>query len=220
MNVRMTNSLRANADQAGSIEAVGSEVRALRKARGLTLNELSRHCGISLSHLSAIERGAVNPSMVKIQAIADGLGVPVSWFFNERPGDGPLEQTHVVRSENRRHLNKLYGEPAEVSGFSDWLLSSTIGGAFHLGLSDYAPGPDAAETELVVREGEVHGLVTEGEMVLQLEDEVITLRAGDSFSIPGDLPHWLDNKSDKPARIIWVNAPLITPGNVVRRNET
>lgn len=194
-----------------SVAAFGLEVRQLRKARGMTLAQLAQSSGISVSHLSAIERGTVNASIDKVTRLADALAVPVAWFFTRRPGTGPLERAHVVRAENRRNLNILYGEPAEESGYTDWLLSSTIGGDFYFGVSDYAPWDDTFEEELVIREGEQHCLVLEGQIELRLQDEVITLHAGDSYSIPGHIPHQTSNKSDRPARMIWVNAPVIIP---------
>lgn len=194
-----------------SIEAFGAEVRQLRRARGVTLREISQISGISLSHLSAIERGRVNASILKIQKIADALAVPVSWFFNNRPGDGPYEQNHVVRRDNRRNLNTLYGERPDVSGYTDWLLSSTIGGEFYLGISDYAAENVDAEDQLNTRDGEQHALVLEGELQLRLCDETITLQAGDSYSIPGEIPHSIRNKSGHPARLVWVNSPVIVP---------
>ncbi|MEM8728472.1 MAG: helix-turn-helix transcriptional regulator [Pseudomonadota bacterium] len=56
--------------------AFGAEVRKLRKARQMTLAALARASGVSTSHLSAIERGAVNPTLAKIAQIASALGVP------------------------------------------------------------------------------------------------------------------------------------------------
>jgi len=192
-----------------SVAAFGLEVRQLRNARGLTLVQLAETSGISVSHVSAIERGAVNASIDKVNRLAEALGVQVAWFFTRRPGTGPLERAHVVRAENRRNLNILYEETAEESGYTDWLLSSTIGGEFYVGLSEY--GPSGAKEELVVREGEQHCLVLEGEIELRLQNEVITLHAGDSYSIPGHVPHQTRNASNHPARMIWVNAPVIIP---------
>lgn len=194
-----------------SLATFGAEVRQLRKARQMTLADLAAASGVSVSHLSAIERGGVNPTLGKIAQIAEGLGVPEEWFFTRREGDGPLERTFVVRRENRRSLNLLYGEPAEVSGYSDALLSSSLGGAFHMGLSEYPPHSDAVADEIYVREGEQHGLVLEGELVLTLGTETIRLRAGDSFSFPGTILHAMRNKSDRPARLIWVNSPVVIP---------
>jgi quercetin dioxygenase-like cupin family protein len=113
----------------------------------------------------------------------------------------------------------LYGEPAAVSGYTDFLLSSSLGGAFHMGLSEYPPHSELVVDELYSRDGEQHGLLLDGELVLRLEDEVITLRAGDSFSFPGHVLHSARNKSDKPARLIWVNSPVIIPKYAVLRED-
>ncbi|MEM8728471.1 MAG: cupin domain-containing protein [Pseudomonadota bacterium] len=126
---------------------------------------------------------------------------------------GPLERSYVVRRQNRRNLNLLYDEPVEQSGYSDELLSSSIGGGFHMGLSEYPPYNAAVTVELYSRFGEQHGYVLEGELVLTLEDEDITVRAGDSFSFPGQILHGLRNVSDATARLIWVNSPVIISKN-------
>lgn len=193
------------------VATFGAEVRELRKARQMTLANLAEASGVSISHLSAIERGTVNPTLGKITRIAEGLGVPEEWFFSFRPGSGALERRYVVRSGHRRNLNLLYGETVEEAGYSDALLSSSIGGGFHMGLSDYPPYSEAVMDELYSREGEQHGFVLEGELVLRLEDEEITVRAGDSFSFPGEVLHSTRNKSAHPARLIWANSPVIIP---------
>jgi len=201
----------ARSGQRTSSEAFGAEVRQLRKARQKTLAQLRDATKISISHLSAIERGAVNPSLSMVTRIANALGVPEEWFFARRPGAGPLEQAYVVRAANRRNLNLLYDETVEQAGYSDALLSSSIGGGFYMGLSDYPPHSEQVVDHYYTREGEMHGLVLDGEFELRLEQEVITLREGDSFSFPGDIVHSARNLSDRRARLLWVNAPVILP---------
>lgn len=202
---------RHGEEPARAAESFGAEVRQLRKARAMTLAALASASGVSVSHLSAIERGTVNASLDKVSRIAGALGVPRDWFFYQRSGKGPLEQAHVVRRENRRKLNALYGESPEVSGYSDELLSSSIGGDFYFGMSDYAPQSNQVVTHVFRREGELHGVLLEGELELTLEEECITLRAGDSFSFPGHILHEIANRSDAHARMIWVNSPVIIP---------
>ena len=136
----------------------GAEVRELRRARRMTLADLAQTSGVSVSHLSAVERGSVNPTLSKIARIAEGLDVPEEWFFNRREGKGPLERTYVVRHENRRNLNLLYGEPAEVSGYSDALLSSSLGGAFHMGISEYPPTANISSTKSTAAKANSTGL--------------------------------------------------------------
>lgn len=201
----------ARATSTEALTAFGAEVRQLRKARGMTLAELASASGVSVSHLSAIERGTVSASLRKISSIAEALSVPEEWFFNRRSGSGPMERAYVVRKRNRRNLSLLYQEPMEQSGYSDRLLSSSIGGDFYMGVSDYSPHTSDIVTPLFTRDGEMHGLVLDGEFELTLDDEVITLQAGDSFSFPGQIVHNARNVSDKPARLLWVNSPVIIP---------
>jgi transcriptional regulator with XRE-family HTH domain len=196
--------------------AIGSEIRQLRKARGMTLKHLEIASGVSLSHLSAIERGASNPSMDVMHAIADALSVSPDWFFARRPGAGPLERAHVVRAENRRNLNSLYAQSPEEIGYTDHLLSSSIGGGFYMGVARYAPGGHAQDDVIQSHEGEQHGLVLEGELEMRLGDEVVTLREGDSYSFDGTVPHHARNVTDKPAVLVWAVSPVIIPKDHTR----
>ena len=62
--------------------ALGSEIRQMRKARQLTLKNLASLAGISVSHISAIERGATNPSLNVIKDIASALKIDPNWFLS------------------------------------------------------------------------------------------------------------------------------------------
>lgn len=55
--------------------ALGAAIREMRSKRGLTQEALVQKAGITVAHLSAIERGHANPTWGTVQAIADGLGV-------------------------------------------------------------------------------------------------------------------------------------------------
>lgn len=100
------------------------------------------------------------------------------------------------------------------------MLSSTIGSEFHLGIWDYAALPVDVSEDLYVREGEQHVLILEGLLELRLEDEIIPLGVGDSYSIPGTIPHSIRNRSGAPARLIWANSPVIVPKDVIKTNGT
>ncbi|MEO1193846.1 MAG: cupin domain-containing protein [Pseudomonadota bacterium] len=189
----------------------GGEVRQLRKVRGLTLKQLSAASGVSLSHLSAIERNATKPSLDVIEAVAAALSITPDWFFARRSGEGPRERAYVVREEERRNLNALYGQSAKELGYADRLLSSSIGGNFYMGIAHYAPGEPGSDESLISFEGEQHGVLIEGEVELRLDAEVLTLRAGDSYSLPASIPHRVINRSSKPAVLIWAVAPVVLP---------
>ncbi len=60
---------------------LGRQIRVARTAKGWTLKELSDACGMSVSQLSSIERGAHLPSMESLVGIATALGrAPSGWL--------------------------------------------------------------------------------------------------------------------------------------------
>lgn len=57
---------------------VGSTIRKLRKHREMTLEDLSEVTGISVSHLSLLERDRREPSFTNLTTIADAFELPPS----------------------------------------------------------------------------------------------------------------------------------------------
>ncbi|MEM7320786.1 MAG: cupin domain-containing protein [Pseudomonadota bacterium] len=200
---------------AESLIGLGSEVRQVRKARGMTLKGLSKTTGISVSHLSAVERGTTNPSLDIVHRIAAALGIASDWFFARRSGDGPMERAYVVRKQNRRDLNRLYGEGIEALGLTDQLLSSSIGGDFFMGVATYQPHSSRPGHPMYQHAGEQHGFILSGELELQIADEKITLREGDSYSFPTDIMHNATNVTDQPCQLVWAISPVTIPKDVV-----
>jgi transcriptional regulator with XRE-family HTH domain len=64
-------------------QAFGSRMRALRKAKGLTQEELAFASGLDRSYLGAIERGEKNVSLINIRRIADALQAAPAQLFAE-----------------------------------------------------------------------------------------------------------------------------------------
>lgn len=59
-------------------EKVGKKVRAIRKQRGLSQEELAFRSGLHRTYISDIERGDRNVSIKNIEKIARALGVKPS----------------------------------------------------------------------------------------------------------------------------------------------
>ncbi len=200
---------------AENLISLGSEIRQVRKARQLVLKDVARETGISVSHLSAIERATTNPSLDVVHKVARALDIDPDWFFARRPGVGPMERAYVVRRRNRRDLNTLYREDKEQIGLSDELLSSSIGGSLLLGVAEYEPHSERPGHTIYQHVGEQHGYVVSGELELQIGDEFITLHEGDSFSFPTEIIHNARNRTDRPARLVWAISPIVIPKDVV-----
>ncbi|MEO1198770.1 MAG: XRE family transcriptional regulator [Pseudomonadota bacterium] len=96
--------------------AIGSEVRTLRQALGMTLAELARTASLSPGMLSKIENGQTTPSLQTLQSLAAALNVPIATFFARvddkreatfvKAGQGlPIER----RGTRKGHLYTLLG---------------------------------------------------------------------------------------------------------------
>ncbi|MEM9579880.1 MAG: XRE family transcriptional regulator [Pseudomonadota bacterium] len=192
------------------IKRLGSEIREVRKARGMTLKGLSAHLSCSAAYLSRIERGDARVSQKLLGEISTALAVEAEWFFPAQAGDGPLERRHVVRAAHRRALSDMYTRSRDELGFEDQLLSSTLSGQCYLILSRFSPGtgnpPEPMEG--YVFDGEQHAIVISGTVELQLGDEQIILQAGDSFSYPSTIAHRFRNHGQEEATMVWAMSPV------------
>jgi transcriptional regulator with XRE-family HTH domain len=61
--------------------AFGNRIRELRKARGLSQEELSHRAGLDYRYIGGVERGERNPSLISITRLANALDVPLSELF-------------------------------------------------------------------------------------------------------------------------------------------
>ncbi|HRI92492.1 MAG TPA: helix-turn-helix transcriptional regulator [Accumulibacter sp.] len=65
----------------GLAKRLGTCVRELRLAAGLTQVEFSERCGFYQTYLSRVETGRANPSLNALEVLANGLGMSVFDLF-------------------------------------------------------------------------------------------------------------------------------------------
>jgi transcriptional regulator with XRE-family HTH domain len=64
-----------------AIRELGAKARRLRKERGLTRDELGDRSGLSPNYIGGVELGQRDPCLSTVEALARGLGIPVSELF-------------------------------------------------------------------------------------------------------------------------------------------
>ena len=184
----------------GSFNAhLGSDIRSLRKARGMTLSELATVLDRSVGYLSQLERGLSVPPVNDISRIAAVFDVPISWFLQHTQVP-EHERGVVVRKQVRRRAGSL------DSGLMEELLSPDIGGAFEMLLSSFAAGASSAST--VKRNTEETAYMLSGTLEITVAGTTHTVRAGDSFSIRNENFSW-HNPTNETARAVWTIAPPV-----------
>ncbi len=181
------------------IGMLAGDIRALRKARGLTLAEVALRLGRSVGWASQVERGLSVPSHPDLRAIAELFNVPLSLFFaHDAPSDE--ERGVIVRAGSRRSLG------TSESGLVEELLSPDLGGTFELIRSEFAPG---AEMAIVARrDTEDAGYVVSGRFDIEIGGIWHCLTEGDSFRFRDRTYRWR-NPGDMPAVVVWVVSPPV-----------
>ena len=177
---------------------IGNDIRALRRSRNWTLNDLAEQLSRSVGWLSQVERDVSEPALDDIRNIAALFSLPVSFFFSN--GTDSDEAAYIVRSGTRRVMTDA------PKGLAESLLSPDLGGAFEIIHSVFAPG--AACPEPFVRPTEEAGYVLEGRLVLFIDGVRFELNQGDSFRFAGEQIMWV-NEGAVNAVLIWVIAPPV-----------
>ncbi len=178
---------------------LGADLRALRKARGLTLADMADNLGRSVGWLSQVERDLSEPSITDLRHMAATLGVSVSMLFSHEPALA-RESGYVVRKTTRRAIGS--GE----AGLVEELLSPDLTDDFEMVHSTFEPGSRIGE--VVTRPTQEVGYLLSGKLDLVIGGKAFTIHPGDSFRIRGEPFEWINPYSD-PAVAIWVIAPPV-----------
>lgn len=179
-------------------QTLGADLRALRKARGMTLAGLGCAVGKSVGWLSQVERGLSEPSVTDLRALARQLDVSVSSLFRIKAAPG--EEGFVVRHDNRRPIG------SREDGLVEALLSPDLTDDFEMVHSTFEPG--SALSEAISRPTQEVGYIVSGRLDLKIGETLYHLNAGDSFRIRGELYHW-SNPHGEPCVAIWAIAPPV-----------
>jgi len=177
---------------------VGAMLRAMRKEKKMSLQDLAKASGVSVGMISQIERDLANPSMRVITALRRALNISMQEMFGESAGTAPEsggDPSFVRRVENRPEIN--------LGSLRKELLTS--GGRHNLQIMilKFEPGGQSGGRALSYP-AEKGGLVLQGEVVLRVNDEEAVLRQGDSFAFDSALPHSIRNDSDAAADVLWI----------------
>ncbi|GAA0400145.1 XRE family transcriptional regulator [Microbispora corallina] len=89
---------------------IGSRLRRLREARGISLSALARSAGIGKATLSGLELGTRNPTLETLYSVAGALGVPLTALVLE-PGAPPAEAVRVPGAAVTATLLEVFEEP-------------------------------------------------------------------------------------------------------------
>jgi transcriptional regulator with XRE-family HTH domain len=169
---------------------MGQKIRQLRLDNRLTLEEAAERTGCTPGFLSQVERNQAVPSISMLYAIAQSLGVNVSYFFPRM-----TSTAKIVRADERATF-RFEGSPIAYTILSSSFPERKLEPL----LVQMDPVDDALPAdEFRSHPGEEFYYVLEGSLRLSLGNATYDLNPGDSVHYESTIQHRLENVSDKPA---------------------
>lgn len=174
-------------------DRVGHSIRALRRERGLTMQQLADAAGLSQAFVSQVERALVQPSLRSLDQLASVLNTTVVGLLADV---APDSRPHVSRAdENVLASGATTGERWRVRPLVE---SSHVLQAIET--TGHLPEPD----ELLKRRSDLLLYLADGGLSVSLGDEVIELRAGDCLFVPRGVPCGWHSVGQQEARFVTV----------------
>jgi DNA-binding transcriptional MerR regulator len=175
----------------------GRLLRHLRVTRGLSLRGASERTGLSVSFLSALERGLTGASVATLQRVTAAYGTTMLEVFGG-PDDAPAAR--LVRAEDRQVLR---------TGGAEVRIEHLARGARQLEPQLFVLAEGASSDGAYTHDGEEFLYLLSGAVTVWVgDDETYALdRAGDALTFPSTLPHRWRNDARGETRLLWINTP-------------
>lgn len=159
-----------------NIGELGERVRRLRLKRGYSLQDLSGRATVSVSMLSAVERGEKVASILVLHQIAMALKTSIAQLIE----DEALPRVFVQRSDEQLVIN-------DGSGWVRRLLSPALDSLrLEMTRTSIEPGVDAGEFGPHRMGSRAYLSVEAGVLTLILDGGIFELNPGDSICFAGD----------------------------------
>ncbi|WP_418119241.1 helix-turn-helix domain-containing protein [Variovorax sp. 350MFTsu5.1] len=185
----------------GLNDRIAQRVRDLRAARGLSLDALATHCGVSRSMISLIERGESSPTAVVLEKLATGLGVSLASLF-----EAPAPAADPVS----RLADQLQWRDPHSGYLRRNVSPGGVASPIQIVEVEFPPGARVAY-ETSAREPLIHQQVwvLDGVIELTVGDELHRLATGDCLAMVLDRPTSFHNPSRKNTRyaVVIATAP-------------
>ena len=175
--------------------ALGKRIKELRITNGLTQEELADRCELSKGFISQVESEQTSPSIATLIDILECLGTDIQSFFSEKP-----EEKIVFTRDD------YFEKDAEEEGHRiTWIVPNSQKNNMEPIIIELAPGGRSPEDD--PHSGEEFGYVLSGSVTVHIGDKCVKARSGECFYYSPDKEHYLENRTGRPAKVLWISAP-------------
>lgn len=177
---------------------IGKRIRQLRIQNDLTLEELASRTELTKGFLSQLERNLASPSIQTLEDITEALGTTMAKFFTEEDSGEQIVFTADDAFIDERETETIHWivPNAQKNDMEPIRVELKAGGV-----------SDVIEPH----SGEEFGYVLSGRILLcrDTDKKGIPVRKGENFYLTGRESHWLENRTDKPASVLWISTPPV-----------
>jgi len=160
-----------------SEQELGIKIRGRRQELGLTMQYVADQAGLSIGFISQVETGQSSPSLSSLAAISKILQMPIAHFLEQAPeGDQPI---------TRKATRQTFQTGAETISYER--LSTELEDSSIRALIVHEP--PGHRVEQLSHPGEELFYVLKGSIILEIEDETVVLREGDSIHFDSTRRH-------------------------------
>lgn len=184
---------------------VGKKIKFLRKEKKMTAKELASDAGISYSMLSLLENGSTQGSVETLRKIAKVLDTTIAHLFtNEMEQDEAItdETMLIVRKDKRKKIS--FPDPL----YNCELLVPNLQGDIEFVLVNLEALRITDDILPHTRGGEECDYVLKGEITITLKDKNFILQEGDCIRFNPEIPHKIENRTNKKASYLSVITPV------------
>lgn len=169
------------------IAAIGPRLRALRRARSMTLEDAAARTGLSASALSRLETGRRQPSLDALLPLAAAYRVSLDQIVAAPATGDPRLHLAPQRPARGGVVVPLTRHPGRVQVFKHVL--------------------GAREPELVSHPGQAWLYVLSGTLRLLLGDEEHLLEPGETAEFDPETPHWFGPEGAHAVELLHLFGP-------------
>ena len=184
---------------------VGNKIRNLRKQKKMNAKELAQDAGISYGMLSLLESGSTQGSVETLRKIAKVLDTTLAHLFTNENSINEIitdESMIIVRKDKRRKIS--FPDPL----YTCELLVPNLQGDIEFLLVHLEAQRITNDILPHTKGGEECNYVLKGEIVITLQDNQYVLAEGDCIRFNPEIPHKIENKTDKQASYLSVITPV------------
>lgn len=169
-----------------TLDAVGPRLKQLRQRRDITLSDLARQTGISISTLSRLEAGLRLPTLEQLLPLARAHGVTLDELVDAPQTGDPRINMRPIPTTDGRTIVPLTRRPGGIQAYKFVLPA----------------GRDDAAPDLRTHEGHDWAYVLNGTLRLVLGEHDLLLSPGEAAEFDTTTPHWFGATSAGPVEYL------------------